>query len=691
MTLDLIPGPVLSALSAWILLFVPGRALLGRSESVLPPVLARVLASAVATTLVGTALAAVGSFSLPNLLLCNAAIAIVALVLRRLAASPAAKPPESPRRDLVGGLIVTVALLAYWPAYPVFLGASDSTAYVGSGISLAHHGSLARDDDLGPTLPLAQRRLLFDSMSQVFGSGGPPYRRMPGAMLIESLDATTAFPCFFPVPSVWAAVMVLLDATGGAAAEQAAPNFAPLFGALALWCFWQIARRWLGTAASLAAVALLGISGPFFAASRTAMSEPIAAFFVLGGLAILQAGAANLRRSDAVLAGAALGAAVFTRVEIALLIAMTAAIAPSLAGRDRSSTRWPLAFVVPFVAVASATIAQAAALPGTWILPFHDHVQNAWIGYGLKYGRPSPGSVVAVATAVSAATLFVARRIGWSATIRWGFVAAVVVGHATASRWLVERTPMWMSFYVGWPGLALAAAGAAIAAAGRQRPAGAPVLVGLAAATALVLFYNPHVYPSLPWGARRFAPVLLPMTVLLACYASASIAARSRLLAAACFAALAVGVGLGGRPYWGEPLLEGTWEQLAEIDAAVPEDGTILVERPLSSLMIGPSLWLIHDRNSLTIPPTDTKVSRDTLPGLVWFLTERGPVYLVSKGTGTPLPTPRVNRKRLARAATSLRYLEGTYDRRPRRIERTVTPLTVWKLERSLDARGTVR
>lgn len=706
MPLDLPERPLLFLLSFWLFLYAPGLALLRRCPGTVSASFVRVLVSVTTTTLTATSLAIAEVFSLPALLATNLAVTILFLAAgtslgRREveAASSASDGSLRPGKDVVGPLIVVAALAAYWPAYPTFLGTSDSTVYVSTGISLARHGTLARDDELGPSLPLRVRELLFDSMSQVFGDTGPPYRRMPGGIMIESLDATRAWPCFFPVPSVWSAIFVAAGAPGHDRPEEAAPDYAPVFAALALWAFWHLARGWLGAAWGLTAVVLLAGSGAFYGAARMPLSEPVAAYFALSALALM----ASWRRASpaavssdvgpdrvaAMVAGAAMGAAVLVRVEIALLVALAFAAMPR-SGPARAG-RLPTAFVAAFLAMTGLAVVQALLLPGTYVSPLLDHLGNVRIRYLLTYGPPSAALLGAVGLGGLAALGLGTRLFGLSATLRWSFVAAVLGGHWGASNFLVERTPMWLSFYVGWAGLALAATGAFLA--WRQRdllPAG-PFVLALAAATAAILFYNPHVYPALPWGARRFVPLLLPLLLLLACHASARAAARSRLLGLACAAALVFGTVQGGRPVWGKALLEGAWEQLEAIAAAVPGEGTLLVDRDVSSMMVAPALWLVHDRNSVTIPPTlSSSRSQRELPGLVWFLAPRGPVHLLTRGVGMPLPVPKVKMTLVTRVTAGLRFMEQTYDRPPENTERYLMPMAVYRLERSLDPRGSV-
>ncbi len=678
--MDSLPPIVFSAFVLWALAYLPGLALVAGGATSLPTLFARIAASAITTTLVATGLAAAEAFSLKTLLAGNAAAAFVLLAARsRLASAPAPSPRAV--RDLVGPAVFVLALGTYWPAYPVFLGGSDATAYVASGISLARHGTLAREDGIGPVLPPPVRAVLFDSMSQVFMVHGPPYRRVPGAMLLESLDDDRAWPCFFPVPSVWAGISALRS---GELRAQAAPDFAPVFAALALWAFWLLAQQWLGTAWGIAATAVLGATGPWYTAAHMPMSEPIAAFFVLGGLAFTAAAERSGRRADALLAGAALGAALFTRVEMAVLLVLAFALMPVVA-RGATATRLPRVFFTALAVVASLTVVQAVTLPGTYISPLLDHWANARINYALHFGWPSAGLVATAAAGAIGIAAMLVRAFGLAATVRWTVIAGAIGGQAAASNFLYERTPMWLSFYVGWSGLALFAVGAVLAWRARaELPAGAFVL-SVAAAVSVILFYNPHVYPALPWGARRYVPMLLPLVVLLATFAARRASGRSRVLGVALAAVLAWPVAAGLRPVWREPIVAGAWEQLHEVADAIPLPGIALIDRELSRLMIAPSLWLIFDRNNLTVPPIDTKPGSELIPEIVSLFAGNFPVYYVTRGAGDHRRPPYLNMVAVKSVTVRLRSLELTYDRLPERMRADVVPITIYRLDPSSD------
>src|SRR5205085_6140186 len=165
-------------------------------------------------------------------------------------------------------------------------------------------------------------------------------------------------------------------------------------------------------------------------------------------------------RIDALLAGAAFGAAVLTRVGIGLVVLLAFALEPFFrpAGRAEARSRGfalgssasTVVFAVALVAVAAVTVVAAAAIPGTWTLPLTDHLRNAWIRLLIAHGYPSPIAIAAVIGGSLGATALDARWTGWSALLRAAVVVAVIGGQATSANFLYDRTPMWLSFVICW-------------------------------------------------------------------------------------------------------------------------------------------------------------------------------------------------------------------------------------------------
>jgi hypothetical protein len=91
------------------------------------------------------------------------------------------------------------------------------------------------------------------------------------------------------------------------------------------------------------------------------------------------------------------------------------------------------------------------------------------------------------------------------------------------TRSYAEQSLRWVSWYVGWPLLALALAAGAVLAwrvlRGRSRPwlAVLPVLIGSSALSLI----NPGITPDHPWADRRLVVVVFPCVILLAVWAIA--------------------------------------------------------------------------------------------------------------------------------------------------------------------------
>ncbi len=173
------------------------------------------------------------------------------------------------------------AVLWCWPPFETWFAAQDSTMYVNAGVHLARTGGLVVRDTVIPLLPAGTAGELFASVSLV-GTG--PYIRLPGGLLMGSLEGGVATPAFFPLTPVWAAI---LAAAGG---PELAPAVAPLFAGLALWAVVLFAGEALGTKTAALTAILLGANFTFWWFGRFAMSESLALAFLWGGLVLLGRG-----------------------------------------------------------------------------------------------------------------------------------------------------------------------------------------------------------------------------------------------------------------------------------------------------------------------------------------------------------------------------------------------------------------
>ena len=681
MSQELIPFLARSLLALYLCTLAPGQAWWRGRLSSVPRLWAQVLVSVIGTTAVAAALTALESFSLASVVLANGLLTFAGFLYQLLVRGRGDEIPVW--HDRIGPLVFVAALIAYWPPYPAFLASGDASAYLDTGVYLARTGRLAVEDDLGPTLQPVTRTSLFDSMSQVIGGGGPPYRRTPGALLIRTREDTRAWPAFFPVPSIWAALATEI------AGARAAPAYATFFAALAVWTTFVLARRWLALPWAMLATVLVAGNGAAWYAAHLSMSEPLVWYFTWAGLTAAAAFDHKRGSADAALAAAAFGAALLVRIDFAIFLVGALVLLPSFraddAGGESTSAPLPGSFFAILLAWGVLAVAEVAIIPGSYADPLSDSSVNARVFLLYAFVHHAWLTVLSLLAAAAALAASI-WRLGMTRTIRFGIVAGFLVAHAMASSFLPTRTPVWLSCYIGWAGMAVAVGGALVIWRERSRMPGAALFLALVAATSLVLFYNPHVHPTLPWGARRFVPVLLPGLLLMTVVAAAHTWTRNRALGAVAAVAVLAGVAMSGRPVWGQRLFEGAPEQLEEIAKVIPQDGIIAINRTLGSHMIAPALWMLYGRNNVSVYPDTIKEGRNELSALVQ---ETGkPVYFVTGGIEPPRPIPFVRGSLVGRARLHLPLLETTHDRLPAKTERYLAPIAVYRLERSFDGKG---
>ena len=658
---------VLTVVSLYFCLLGPGHAWWTGRHSTLPLLFTRIALSVAWTTAVGIVLAAAGHFSLPTLVLVNGAVALAGYLQAGRVRDAALAPPRD--RVAGGGVAALLVLFLSWPAFETFLFASDGGAYVGAAVNLARTGDLAKDDDLIGRVPPMTARYLFPSVEgQQLKS---PYARMPGAMVVESFRADEAWPNFFPAPTVWGAI------AASTLGRRHTGAYGPLFSALTAWAFFLVARRRLGTLASWMATAAVALNGAALWFGRYPLSEPMAAFFLWAGLVAYDQAADEGFESDAWAAGALLGTAALCRIEYALFLVGALLLVRWTRGPLLPRTPAPvlIATVVTLVAVA----AEAALIPGAFASPLTDSLDAVlWKLRVFAGERP----VAAVGATVAGAAAFAAtvRRFGaFDAVSGWCF-AGVLVAHAAIYNFLGQRVLVWLSLYVGWATLVVAAVGAVTLWRERHTLNANAFLIALVAATAAVVLFNPHVHPSLPWGMRRFLPLLLPATLLFAAVTVSRTAARSRVAATLLAAVVAYGVYPAATPLWGKTFYDGTLEQLDEFHAALPSDGTLLIDRRLYAHMLGAALWLHHDRNSLAVLPDDMAAGRRQIVSLTRALSETGPVYYVTEGLDSLTHVPLVSFEKVLTFPFSQVVLGSTYDVVPSQRFRYLKPVAVYRL-----------
>jgi hypothetical protein len=637
-----------------------------------PRAFARLAVSLLTTSLVALGLIVLEEFSLPRLVAVLGAVTLLGYLgvgrVRHIGPTGAANAGRA------GALVFLFALAVYWPALEAHIAGSDASAYLAAGVHLAREHKLSKTDDLGPLVPpIARGSMFFSALGMPWK---PPYSRIHGGLVVESLGATEAVPSFFPLPSAWAAMFA--DSLGA----RHAGGYAPLFAAAAVWAMWLLARARLGFFAAVTITILVAANAAAYWSGRFALSEPLAWFFIAAALVALDAYEDEGFPADARLAGALLGGAALVRIEYAAFIvaalAIRLALKPTLGGRPLGG-----GFGLGLGALFFATAAEAMLVPGAYTAPIAD------VGRGLDWimgeaMRDSAWLVYGSGVAMLGAFVISIRRFGF---VRVAAASTALAFFILYARFSADRDPLralrWLGLYVGWATLVFAGLGVGWTWRRRfARPADAFVVI-LFAVVASCLIFDPHVYPAMPWAARRFVPVVIPLGLIFAGTTATAIWRRSVIAGLVAWALLLTGTLAPARALWRGGHFEGTYDQLAELAAALPGDGAVLIDNRLIPMLLGPPLWLTYGRNSLPATLTTT-AGRGTVAGMTRILGDagKGPVLLIKPTlTAGAEPIFFTQMTRVGDLTLQIPLPEETDGAPPQRIERYTQPISIYRLD----------
>lgn len=379
----------------------------------------------------------------------------------------------------------------------------------------------------------------------------------PGFYAQGSGVATHVVPQFLPATPV---MLSLGWWAGGWTGLLLVPSVALAFALLA---FGALARRLVGPRWAVVATAVLALTQPVLHAGRATYSEPFALLVgcaamtvvVCAGAGVTGAAMADARaRRLALDAGLLLGGVGLVRVdalrEATLLLPVVALLAsrrsllarPLLVGLAVATAVSGAAALLlsrPYLAAIAGSllplVAGAVVLGGGSVAALRVRRWPRWLsaalpvllgagmllGFVLLASRPlwlvvrqspnDPGARVVAALqpaqglVVDGGRTYDEHSIGWTAW--WVGVPALVLALAAAA-WLAHRLGMVLRDGVELP------------------PWLAPAVVGVASCA--LTFYRPGITPDHPWADRRLVPVVLPVVVLLATSALASLGASRK-------------------------------------------------------------------------------------------------------------------------------------------------------------------
>ncbi len=590
---------------SWLLVAPPGWAVL-RLAGIRADRFTRIWAGLALTSIVGLGLARVGWFGLPALIAILGAVTLAGAVARQRASLAGASGPAAPRGCAVVAVVAALVVLAWTlPPYDTTIAAADSTMYVSAGIHLARTGSVSVPDTVVPLVPHDAATVLFTSLGWL---NAGPFVRLPGGLLMTTLEAARATPAFFPLLPVWTGVLAL----GGGAG--AAGLVAPLSTALGVWAVVLFAGETLGLAAALATGAVLVANFAVWWFAKFPMPEPLALAALWAGFTLLRrAGAAGDRRLI-VLAGVVLGLAGLARTETFLFLAAAGALA--WAWQRRPVGMAPL--LAGFGLVGVIALLNGEGSPSHHLAYLRNDLA---LQYGVAYLRATRSGMLGtlrVAAAAAAAIVVLLLLVGaWRGrradtgaargmlrvAAPLALAAAVAVYVRVALSVLPWRDLSWLAAYCSWPLLGLAVVGAPLV--WRRGGFGVHVAGWAWAIATLVFVLNPRVAPYQPWAIRRFLPLVIPGVAVAAGAALAWTAERPRRsarLVAMALTGLVVGLecravlDVRGKPYY-----EGNLAAVESLAARIPPDALVAIDSTLADLQLQVPLWLVAGRETLML------------------------------------------------------------------------------------------
>ncbi len=307
-----------------------------------------------------------------------------------------------------------------------------------------------------------------------------------------------------------------------------------VFGATALLAIYGYARLFGRARWAIVITAALAASMPYIYFSRDTYTEPLAATFTFGGLALIWAAMSTKRLPLWFLAGFVIGAGALTRIDAYLtFIALALFMAIFIGLKEKNERRVGLQQLLVFAiglgltGVLGFLDVRMLAYPYFQDLGKEFGLQVVGLGASIFMGallvwlswhtgfikrlehktRPWRGSVTGLVTIGFILLLACRPFVVWY-TDRLDLASTVPSAHSYA-----EISTYWVAWYLG-PILALLGLGGFTLAAARAviRRYNLVLLPGIlvVAITCLVYLIKPSITPDQIWASRRLLPVILP-------------------------------------------------------------------------------------------------------------------------------------------------------------------------------------
>lgn len=402
-----------------------------------------------------------------------------------------------------------------------------------------------------------------------------------------------------------------------------------IIGGLALLAIYGFARQLLRPAWAACVVAAMAATLPMIYFSRDTFTEPLAALFTFGGLALVIQAQKLKNKWLWLVAGLVVGSAVLTRIDGFLAIASVITFAIIILALSKKSER-------KYKLVEAAFLATGMALPAVvgyldiWQLSY-SYFLSEWSNIRTELLAITALLVVAVPLVMLAWRTNLLKRLDAS-TKRWrmpvSIGAVVAAGILLASRPLwytsyvsrntfvdgqiqqvyqrdfAELTVLWLAWYIGPLLVGLSLWGISLAIKRLFEKKDLLLLAPLITIVGTALFYlsYPSIFPDQIWASRRLLPVIMPGLVFFGFFALEWLYRQKKLLTisvnGAVLAAVIATLAIIGPLVVSKPFLrtrEATWYQPVEaVCNQLPQNATVLWVGKARTQLIEPTKALCN-------------------------------------------------------------------------------------------------
>ena len=636
-------------------------------------------------------LAAAEHYTFERLLAANLAVCLAVTLLARCRLR---LEPDAPRPGLTALaplVLISLGLWLYFPSAEYIIGGKDPGVYMNEGIQIAQRGSLVTRDAQIESLPPSSRDLFILRRDNDAYYG----LRFMGYFVTDPSAGTVVaqFPHLYPV---WIAIGYGIHGLTGA--RQVIGIWA-ILGVLALYF---VGTRAVGTLPALAGATLLAVHVAQVWFSRYPNSELVLQAMLFAALLAFARSHIDGDRFFGPVAATLLGLSLFVRLPAVL--AWAAVGGASLAGVFEGR-RPRLSFIAPAVIWLGLATWYFVTILAPYAQQPIGFVRNLQTIHLILIGFSVAGLAALIAASRSERLRVEVRR--WLPVAISGVVVLAAAyayflrtpgGRLAAHDALALRT--YAAYYLSPYGLVAALVGFVLLV--RRSFWRNPALILSVAAFSLFFFYKIRVVPEHFWMARRFLPVILPMsTLLIGAAAFWGIGARwpsARPEQIRLVGRLVIGlafVGLLGqqylaasRPILGHVEYAGIIPRLEELANRFDDEALLIVEsRAASDLhVLALPLAYIYARNVLVL--SDSRPDKLAfLEFLTWARTQYSDIFFMGGG-GTDLLSGMVSVTPIGSERFQVPEYESLFNAYPRAVSRKEFDFGIYRLGDAVNARG---